>query len=313
MKLHRNARLTPSGRRLLVHRVRELGWTVTRSSRESGVSRRTGTKWVGRFDAFGDAGLEDRSSRPRHLPTQTAAPVVRQIERLRRHRKTAWEIARELRVPASTVSKVLRERGLGRLWRVDEAISPPQRYEHDAPGGMFHVDAKKLGRIQGLGHRIHGDRRRRGRGIGWETVFVCIDDHTRLAYAEVLSAENAVNATAFLERALRRFEDQGIRCQRVLTDNARCYASHAFEGLCSDRGIRHVFTRPYTPRTNGKAERFIQTLLRRWAYRWPYRTSAIRTAALRPWLHEYNHRRPHRALGMKPPIARLRAAREQRA
>jgi transposase InsO family protein len=313
VKLHRNARLTPAGRRLLVHRVRVLGWTVTRAAQASGVSRRTGTKWVGRFDAAGDEGLEDRSSRPRRVARQTAASLVRQIERLRRQRKTAWEIARELRVPASTVSKLLRERGLGRLWRVEEAITPPQRYEHAAPGGMFHIDAKKLGRVQGLGHRVHGDRRRRHRGAGWEAVFVCVDDHTRLAYAEVLSAENADNATAFLGRALRRFEDQGIRCQRVLTDNARCYGSHAFEDLCAQRGVRHLFTKPYTPRTNGKAERFIQTLIRRWAYRWPYRTSAIRTAALRPWLHEYNHRRPHRALGMKPPIARLRATREQRA
>jgi transposase InsO family protein len=277
------------------------------------VSRRTGTKWLARYDAEGQTGLEDRSSRPRRLATQTAAPVVRQIERLRRHRKTGWEIAQQLRLPASTVSKVLRERGLGRLWRVDEALTPPQRYEHDVPGGMFHLDAKKLARIRGLGHRIHGDRRRRHPGVGWETVFVCVDDHTRLAYAEVLSTENAADATAFLGRALRRFEDQGVRCRRLLTDNALCYGSHAFEALCAEHGIRHVFTKPYTPRTNGKAERFIQTLLRRWAYRWPYRTSAVRTAALRPWLHEYNHRRPHRALGMKPPIARLRAAREQRA
>jgi transposase InsO family protein len=240
-------------------------------------------------------------------------PVVRRIGQLRRHRKTAWEIAHQLGLAASTVSKVLREQGLGRLWRVDEANAPPRRYEHAVPGGMFHLDAKKLARIQGVGHRIHGRRGYSRRGVGWETVFVCIDDHTRLAYAEVLLAENAPNATAFLERALRRFADQGIRCRRLLTDNARCYRSHAFEGLCAEREIRHVFTKPYTPRTNGKAERFIQTLLRRWAYRWPYRTSAIRTAALRPWLHEYNHRRPHRALGMKPPIARLRAAREQRA
>ncbi len=200
-------------------------------------------------------------------------------------------------------------RGLARLWRVDEQAAPPRRYEHAEPGGLIHVDAKKLGKIGRIGHRIHGDRTRRTRGLGWETVFVAVDDHTRLAYAEVLRSEDASCATAFLRRALKRFEALGIRVRRVMTDNVRCYGSRIFRALCQEQHVRQCFTRPYTPRTNGKAERFIQTLLRRWAYRRPYRTSALRTAALRPWIKHYNHQRPHRSLGMIPPIQRLRAAR----
>jgi transposase InsO family protein len=312
VKQHRNARLTPSGRRLLVRRVREFGWTVGRAAEAAGVSRRTGTKWLARWNAEGPSGLEDRSSRPRRLRRPTGERVARQIERLRRHRRTASEIAAELALAPSTVSKVLRTRGLGRLWRVDQLVHPPQRYEHAQPGDLLHIDAKKLARIDGVGHRIHGDRRRRRRGVGWEVVFVCVDDHSRWAYAEVLPAENAVSAAAFLRRALARFAALGVRCRRVLSDNAKAYGSRAFQAVCRDHGLRHLTTRPYTPRTNGKAERFIQTLTRRWAHRWPYRTSALRAEALRPWLYAYNHQRPHRALGMKPPIARLRAAREQR-
>ena len=231
------------------------------------------------------------------------------IERLRRRRRTGVEIAGELGLSAATVSRILRRLGLGRLWRVEAQAAPPRRYEHTQPGAMLHIDAKRLGKIGQIGHRIHGDYRRRSRGIGWETVFVCVDDHTRLAYAEVLRAEDAACATAFLRRALRRFEALGIRVQRVLSENAKCYASKPFTALCRERGVAQRFTRPYTPRTNGKAERFIQTLVRRWAYARPYRTSAIRQAALRPWITHYNHQRPHRALGMIPPIQRLRATR----
>lgn len=312
MTIHPNARLTPAARRLLVHRVRSQGWLVKDAAEAAGVSRRTAHKWLKRFEEAGEAGLLDRSSRPLSSPRRIAARIVRAIARLRHRCKTAWEIACELRMARSTVSRILSRLGLGRLWRVREAEDPPQRYEHEQPGGLVHIDAKKLGRIEGIGHRIHGDRSRRCEGAGWETVFVCVDDHTRLAYAEVLAREDAACATAFFERALRWFESLGIRVKRILSDNAKCYSSHAFRRLCEARGIRQIFTRPYTPQTNGKAERFIQTLLRRWAYRRPYRTSALRTAALRPWLAEYNHRRPHRALGMVPPIARLRAAREQR-
>lgn len=312
MTLHPNARLVPATRRLLVIRVRNQGWRVKAAAEAAGVSRRTAHKWLKRFKEFGDAGLVDRSSRPARSPRRTAARVVQAVERLRRRCKVAWEIAAELRLARSTVSRILKRLGLGRLWRVVEAQAPPQRYEHERPGSLVHIDAKKLGRIAGIGHRIHGDRSQRHPGAGWECVFVCVDDHTRLAYAEVLAREDGACATAFLQRALRWFERLGIQVERVLTDNAKCYDSRAFRTLCESRGIRRRFTRPYTPKTNGKAERFIQTLTRRWAYRRPYRTSALRAAALRPWLTEYNHRRPHRALGMRPPIARLRAAREQR-
>jgi transposase InsO family protein len=238
---------------------------------------------------------------------------VQRIERLRRRRRTALEISQQTGIAASTVSKQLRELGLGRLWRVDQAEAPPQRYELPHPGGLLHIDAKRFARIEGIGHAIHGDRRSRKRGVGWEVAFVCVDDHTRLAYAEILPAESAQHATAFLRRALRWYTSLGIRCERILSDNAKCYESHAFRAFCEAQGIRQSFTRPYTPRTNGKAERFIQTLKRRWAYRYAYRTSAMRSASLRPWLRHYNHERPHRALGMKAPMARLRAAREQRA
>jgi len=312
VRLHANARLAPAARRLLVERVRRDGWTVKAATEAAGVSRRTGHKWLRRFREAGDAGLCDRSSRPLRLTRRTAPRLEERIGLLRRRRKTAFEIAAELGVPRSTVSRVLHRLGLGRLWRVEEALAPPQRYEHERPGEMLHIDAKKLGRIQGVGHAIHGDRTRRSRGVGWEVTFVCVDDHTRLAYAEMHPSESGVYATAFLRRALAYFERLGVRCKRVLSDNAKAYGSKAFQALCTERGIRHCTTRPYTPRTNGKAERFIQTMLRRWAYRRPYRTSALRAEALRPWVTEYNHHRPHRSLGMRPPMARLRESREQR-
>ena len=217
-------------------------------------------------------------------------------------------------MPVSTVSKQLKQLGLGRIWRLDEAEAPPHRYEHAAPGDLFHIDAKKLARIEAVGHRIHGDRSRRKYGAGWEVVFVCVDDHTRLAYAEVAPSESGRHATAFFRRALRWFEKLGIRCKRVLSDNAKCYTdSKAFLALCEEKRIRQSFTRPYTPQTNGKAERFIQTLKRRWAYRYVFKTSAMRAASLRPWVTHYNHERPHRALGKRTPMARLKEARQQRA
>jgi transposase InsO family protein len=233
------------------------------------------------------------------------------MEQLRHRRKAAWEIALETGVPVSTVSRQLKLRGLGRIWRLEEAADPPRRYEHKAPGDLFHIDAKKLARIDGIGHRIHGDRSKRKRGVGYEVAFVCVDDHTRLAYAEVFPSENARYATVFLRRALRWFRSLGIRCRRILSDNAKCYGSNAFTALCEEHGIRQGFTKPYTPQTNGKAERFIQTLKRRWAYRHVYRSSAIRAASLPAWVKHYNHQRPHRALGKKPPMTRLRETRSQ--
>ncbi len=310
MRLHPNAKLTPKTRRLLVDRIRIERWPVAGAARAAGVTRRTAYKWLQRFGDGGEPALQDRSSRPHRIPRRTPRKALRRIEQLRRRRKVAWEIALETGIPVTTVSRQLKQLGLGRLWRLEQALDPPQRYEHPTPGGMFHIDAKKLARIQGVGHRIHGDRSRKKRGVGWEVAFVCVDDHTRLAYAEVLPCENGQYATAFFRRALRWFERLGIHCQRVLTDNAKCYAeSKDFQDLCSERGVRQSFTRPYTPRTNGKAERFIQTLKRRWAYRYPYRTSALRAASLQPWIHHYNHQRPHRELGKKPPMARLRETR----
>ena len=313
MRLHPNAKLTPRTRRLLVDRIRTQRWTVAGAARAAGVTRRTTYKWLKRFEEDGETALYDRSSRPHRIPRRTPHRAIQRMERLRRRRKAGWEIALETGIPVATVSRQLKELGLGRLWRLEEAESPPRRYEHGRPGDLFHIDAKKLARIDGVGHRIHGDRSRKKRGVGWEVAFVCVDDHTRLVYAEMLPSESGVHATAFFQRALRWFDALGIRCQRVLTDNAKCYAeSKAFRALCEQHDIRQSFTRPYTPKTNGKAERFIQTLKRRWAYRYVFRTSAQRAASLRPWLTHYNHRRPHRSLGKKTPMARLRDAREQR-
>jgi transposase InsO family protein len=306
--------LAPTQRFLLVQRIRQDGWSVTEAAEAAGTSRQTAYKWLRRYADEGEKGLQDRCSRPHRIPARTPRRTLRRIEQLRRRRRAGWEIAQELGIPVSTVSKHLKALGLGRIWRLEEELDPPQRYEHAAPGSLFHVDAKRFARIEGIGHRIHGNRRQRSRGFGWEVVFVCVDDHTRLAYAEVLPSENGKYAAAFFSRALRWFESLGIRCQRVLTDNAKCYTeSQAFQALCADQGVRQSFTRPYTPRTNGKAERFIQTLKRRWAYRYVYRTSAIRAASLRPWVVHYNHQRPHRALGKRTPMARLRETRQQAA
>ncbi len=314
MHLHPNSKLTPASRLLLVQRVRQQGYPVVRAAREAGVSRQTAYKWLARYQAGGVEAMSDRSSRPLRIPVQTPQRTVRRMEKLRRRRKPAWEIALELGVPVSTVSRHLKELGLGRIWRLAEADAPPQRYEHRAPGDLFHIDAKKLARIEAVGHRIHGDRSRRRYGAGWEVAFVCVDDHTRLAYAEILPSESGRYASAFFRRALRWFESLGIHCKRLLTDNAKCYAeSKAFKALCQEKDVRQSFTRPYTPQTNGKAERFIQTMKRRWAYKYVFPNSAIRAASLRPWVKHYNHKRPHREIGKKPPMDRLRLARQQAA
>ncbi len=222
------------------------------------------------------------------------------------------EIAERVPLPLSTVSRVLQRIGLHRLSRL-EPEQPVVRYERATPGELLHLDTKKLARIRRVGHRIHGDRSKRFYGAGWEFAHVAIDDHTRLAYVEVLADERGATAAGFLRRALAWYRARGIQVERVMTDNGACYISDPVGQVCTDRGIRHIFTRPYTPKTNGKAERFIQTLTNRWAYGRIYHTSTQRTAALRSWIKHYNHHRPHRALGMTPPFARLREAREQRA
>ena len=309
MKLHANARTCPNSRRLLVERVLERGWSVTAAAEAAGVSERTAFRWLARWRAEGEPGLLDRSSAPRRIPHRTSRERTEAIERLRRLRMTAVEIAEVLSMPLSTVSAVLRRVGLGKRSRL-EPPEPPNRYERRRPGELVHLDVKKLGRIVRPGHRVTGRRaqwgQRRAYEGGWEFVHVCVDDATRLAYAEVLADERGPTAAGFLRRALAWFAGFGIVVERVLSDNGACYRSNAHALACRELGIRrHLFTRPYRPRTNGKAERFIQTLVNRWAYGAIYGSSAERTAALSGWLNHYNFSRPHGSLGHKPPASRL--------
>jgi transposase InsO family protein len=318
MKLHGNARTCPKSRRLLVDRL-EGEWSLTEAAEAAGVSERTAAKWLARWRTEGEVGLFDRSSAPKARPTQLPEDRVKAIEALRRLRMTAAEIAECLGLALSTVSRWLGRIGLGRLSRL-EPPEPPNRYERKRPGELIHVDIKKLGRIHGVGHRITGSRaaqkkmRRHGRRIGalgWEFVHVCVDDATRLAYVEVLPDEKGSTAAGFLRRAVGWFASMGIAVERVMSDNGACYRSGLHATTCNELGLRHLFTRPYRPRTNGKAERFIQTLTNRWAYGAIYGSSTERTAALPGWLDHYNFRRRHGSLGHKAPAARL-AELEQR-
>lgn len=311
MDLHRGARTCPASRALLVQRITVDGWSVGSAAAAAGISCRTAFKWLARYRADGEAGLWDRSSRPIHTPRATAAERRGLILELRQHRLTGAQIAARLQMPRSTVARVLAREGVGRLWRL-EPIEPAQRYERSRPGELLHLDVKKLGRIGRVGHRIHGDRSTRVRGIGWEYVHVAVDDYTRLAYAEVLPRENGATTAAFLRRVQAWFKRRGIRVERILTDNAWAYCGQDVTRLCRRLGIQQRWTRPYRPRTNGKAERFIQTMLREWAYARPYSSSLERTAALDLWLDHYNLARPHGSLHGRPPISRLRADREQR-
>jgi transposase InsO family protein len=313
MKVHANAPLGPKGRLTMVLRVLEHEWSLAAAAEAAGVSERTCSKWVGRYRSEGEAGLLDRSSAPRLIPHRTPEQLVEVIVMLRRLRMTSAEIALCLAMAHSTVSAVLLRVGLGKLSRL-EPPEPSNRYERRHPGELVHVDVKKLARIPtwGAGHRVHGqrglqrNRRKDGKRIvGWEFVHVCIDDATRLAYVEVLGDEKATTAVGFLQRAIAFYRHHGISVDRVMTDNGSAYRSafHAF--ACRALGIGHLRTRPYRPRTNGKAERFIRTLLAGWAYGAIYGSSQERTAALDGWLWTYNHRRPHGSLSHKPPIARL--------
>jgi transposase InsO family protein len=313
MKLHANAPLGPKGRLTMVLRVVEDEWSVTEAATAAGVSDRTCGKWVDRYLAEGEPGLLDRSSAPQSIPHRTSDELVEVIVSLRRLRMTGAQIAFCLAMALSTVSAVLLRVGLGKLSRL-EPPEPPNRYERRHPGELIHVDVKKLGRIpQGrAGHRIHGQRRlqlsprKNGKKtVGWEFVHVCVDDATRLAYVEVLPDEKATTAVAFLRRAIAFYASHGITVTRVMTDNGAAYRSTVHAFACRTMGLRHLRTRPYRPRTNGKAERFIRTLLAGWAYGAIYGSSHERAAALDGWLWTYNHRRPHGALSHKPPIARL--------
>jgi len=321
MRIHGNARTCPNSRRLLVRRIEEENWSLMPAAEAAGISERTARKWLARWRAEGEAGLLDRSSAPKRVPSRLPDDRLEAIEALRRLRMTAAEIAEALGMALSTVSRWLRRIGLGKR----SALAPPEppnRYERKRPGELIHVDVKKLARIsaRGAGHRITGNRKsqfelgsgaERARKTGWEFVHVCVDDATRLAYVEVLADEKGPTAAGFLRRAVGWFASMGVTVERVLSDNGACYRSRAHAQACAELEMRHLFTRPYRPRTNGKAERFIQTLTNRWAYGAVYGSSAERTAALSGWLDHYNFRRRHGSLGHRPPAARL-AELEQR-
>ena len=320
MQVHARAPLSPIGRRRVVERVRGGIWSVAAAAEAAGVTERTIYRWLARFRDHGEAGLVDRPPVARHQPRKTPPDRVDVICALRRLRMTASEIAECLSMPLSTVSAVLLREGLGKRSR----LAPPEpanRYERRRPGELVHIDIKKLGRIVVPGHAVTGNRRQRaprtrvgqadGRLLGtagWEFVHVAIDDHSRLAYAEVLGDERASTAIGFLRRALAFFARHGVTVERVMTDNGAPYRSHLHALACRELGLRHLRTQPYRPRTNGKAERFIQTLLREWAYGQVFQTSAHRTTTLEPWLNHYNYTRPHGALSHKPPGSRLTRA-----
>ena len=316
MDLHANAALSLNKRRLLCRRIVEQNWTLTKAAAAAEVSVRCARKWVARYRQDGELGLLDRSSAPIHLANRTPEDRVEAITALRRLRFTGADLSELFEMPLSTVSGILTRIGLGRLGRL--GLEPAQRYERERPGELVHVDVKKLGRIQGgAGKRVrdglrqHYNRRFTDRAgkvhqtVGWEYVHVAIDDCTRLAYAEVLGDEKATTAIGFLHRAVVFFERHGFEVERLMTDNGSAYRSTVHAIACRTLGIRHVRTRPYRPQTNGKAERFIRTLLGGWAYGAIYRTSSERTAALDGWLWRYNHLQRHSALGHKPPVARL--------
>jgi len=303
MMSHRNAKTNVYQRQMLIRRVRRQGWTQRQAAAAIGVSVRTVAKWLAR----GEAALEDRSSRPHRQPRTLDVARTTAILAYRQQRATAWEISARLGVPRSTVTRVLQRAGLNRVSRLEP---PPviQRYEWPHAGDLLHLDIKPLMRIRGVGHRIHGDRRRMTRGVGREYVHVAIDDATRVAFVEVRRSQRRRACAAFLRNAVAWFRRRGVTVRRVLTDNGPGYKSRRFAGVCRTWQLRHRFTRPYTPRTNGKAERFIQTLLREWAYRHAFSSSADRTAALAPYLHFYNHRRPHASLGRRSPWMRFQEA-----
>jgi transposase InsO family protein len=307
MRLHGNACTCPRSRRLLVQRVVEEGWSPAAAAEAAGCSTRTAYKWLARYRSEGEAGLADRSSAPREVPRRTPEDRVAAIAALRRLRMTAGTIAWLLAMPESTVSSVLAGIGLGRLSRL-EPREPPNRYERRCAGELLHIDVKKLGRITTIGHRISGDRRGQAKGkAGWEYVHVCVDDATRLAYVEVLSDEKGQTVAGFLRRAVAFYERHGVRIERVMTDNGSGYRSILHALACRALGLRHLRTRPYRPRTNGKAERFIRTLLGGWAYGAIYGSSAERTRALTGWLDHYNRHRPHGSLNRQTPLQRLAA------
>jgi len=310
MNIHKNARLTPFGRERLVRHVLG-GQTPEAAARAAGVCPRTARKWLARYRAEGVAGLADRSSRPRKLRRPTTARTVKRIIALRRERRTGKHIAREVGISPATVSRVLKRAGLSRLKDLEPA-EPVRRYERSAPGEMIHLDIKKLGRFERPGHRVTGDRTGQSnprshdkKGYGWEYVHVAIDDHSRLSFSQIHPNEKAVSAVRHLKATVAWYRELGVTVERIMTDNGSCYKSRAFAKACKSLKIKHIRTKPYTPKTNGKAERFIQTALREWAYARAYQTSDQRAADLPLWTHLYNWHRPHGGIKDQTPISRL--------
>ena len=310
MDIHKNARLTPLGRERLVRMILG-GQTPKAVSAAVGVCPRTVRKWRDRFEQEGPLGLQDRSSRPRRLRQPTPPEVIERIESLRRQRMPGTEIAATVGVSAATVSRVLKRLGLSKLSALEPA-EPPRRYERDLPGEMIHIDIKKLGKFNQVGHRITGDRtgQSNSRGVGWEYVHVGIDDASRLAFSKIMKTERGPCAVAFLKAAVAYYKSLGITVLRVMTDNGSCYRSRAFAKACRRLNLKHIRTKPYTPRTNGKAERFIQTSLREWAYARAYLNSRQRAKELPFFIHRYNWHRPHAGIGRVPPITRLGLAKD---
>ena len=306
MNIHKNARLTPRRREEMARAIVEGGLSKAHAAVRYAVTPKVVTRWVERYKIEGAAGMADRSSRPKSSPKRTPRPVADEIATLRRERLTGKHIAAQTGVSPATVSRVLRRAGLSRLKDIDPA-EPVRRYERENPGEMIHIDIKKLGRFERVGHRITGDRhgQSNSRGVGWEFVHVSIDDASRIAFSQILPDEKKESAVAFLRSAVAYYASLGVTIERVMTDNGSCYRSRAFARVCRELGLKHVRTRPYTPKTNGKAERFIQTALREWAYAVAYPHSRSRAAQLPVWLHRYNWHRPHGSLKSKTPISRL--------
>jgi transposase InsO family protein len=305
MDTHKNARLTPKGREEMVRAVVDRGVGKVAAARQFNTTPKTVGKWVDRFRTQGVDGLQDRSSRPLSSPSQTARATCNQVEALRRQRRTGKQIAAELGVSPATVSRILKRLGLNRLSSL-EPEAPVRRYERERPGELIHIDIKKLGRFERPGHRVTGDRQGcRNAHAGWEFVHVAIDDHSRVGFGKVMANEKARSAVAFLKATVAYYASLGITVERVMTDNGSCYKSHAFRRACKRLGLRHIRTKPYTPKTNGKAERFIQSSLREWAYAHAYDHSQQPREQLPLWLHRYNWHRPHAGIGDKTPISRL--------
>jgi transposase InsO family protein len=308
MNTHKNARLTFARRLEMVRRITDEDLSLAAAAQASGVSVPTVRKWLGRFLAQGPSGLADRSSRPVVSPRAISQGKALAIVELRRRRLTQSRIAAALGVSKSTVGRVLGRAGLSRL-RDLEPAAPVLRYEHAAPGEMLHIDTKKLGRIERPSHRVTGNRRDSVDGAGWEFLFVAVDDHARVGFTQMHPDERIPSAVAFLRAAHAYYAGLGVRIRRLLTDNGSAFRSKAFRAACVELGIAHRFTRAYRPQTNGKAERFIQSALREWAYAWTYHNSRQRTQALQAWIHHYNWHRPHQGIGGQAPMSRINPSR----